>query len=634
MEIEELLKYRKDILDSSKDEEGFIQQLGLLSQILPSMLNTKIVDSEDYNESYYLNPADDLKINSYVVSEFGERLIIYLIDENTIDENVKEDDLLISQKADYEKQFKRAIKFIRKSIKGDLNDVIQDSDPVRTLISQINSDEGIHQFDVIQIFLISLSATVSFKGATTQPRTIHFEDDEIIASYHLSKKKLTKELIIKKELIDLNFLFKEMVSRDGRKPLTILFEKTFGYNLEVIKAADEKNFESYLCVLQADVIYQLYKHYSSRLLEKNVRSFLQFKGVNKGIRQTIQKEPEKFIAYNNGLTITSTKAKTSTKKKKLYIESLEDFQIVNGGQTTATIYFSKKDGMDISKIKVMAKINVAKKTDEKDLDELISNISKFSNAQSRVSKVDLRSRNPQLIKLKSLSDSVLTPSGSRWFFDRAKGEFNTKLRFAGNAKKTLIKKEFPPAKRFSKELLAKYFSAWGDKPYLVKKGGEKIFRFFIETISPEEERESIPIVIDRLFYEQSIAKIILFRTMEKIHGQGMNSIGQLRSAVIPYSLSIIYKYTDGSVNSRYFDLLNIWKNEGLTDDLVEYLRTLMILMNDLIKKYSLSDDYGEYSKRKELWTNILNSIEIKNFMEKSNSKLILEKYTTLKDSNH
>ena len=90
----------------------------------------------------------------------------------------------------------------------------------------------------------------------------------------------------------------------------------------------------------------------------------------------------------------------------------------------------------------MAKINVAKKASDDELEELISNISTYSNAQSRVSKVDLRSRNPQLVKIKSLSESILTPSGKKWFFERAKGEFNTKLRIAGSNKKR-IEREFP-----------------------------------------------------------------------------------------------------------------------------------------------------------------------------------------------
>lgn len=630
MEIEELLKYRKDLLEDSKDDEGFVQQPQILSQALPSMFDAKLVDSEDYNDSYYLYSADDLKINGYVVNESGERLQLFLVDEKTINETATNDELLISQKKDYEKQLKRAIKFVRKAIKGQLNDYTQDSSPAKALISQISSSEGVHQFDVIQIFLISLSATVSFKGKIPQPRSLHFKNEEIHVTYTKNDERKKKSILILSKLIDLNFLYNDLVSRGRREALTVNFKKTFGYYIEVLKAAEEKNFESYLCVLPAYVIADLYKHYSSRLLEKNVRSFLQFRGVNRGIRQTINKEPDKFIAYNNGLTITSTKAKVFYKKKRIYIESLTDFQIVNGGQTTATIYFSEKDGLDISKINVMAKITVAKKTTDEELDDLISNISQFSNAQSRVSKVDLRSRNPQLIKLKTLSDSVMTPGGYKWFFERAKGQFSTKLRFAGSNKKSRLKREYPPARRFSKELLAKYYSAWGDKPYMVKKGGEKIFRSFIEELCPEEEGKVL-VEIDRSFYEKVIAKIILFRKMEKIYGQGKNSIGQLRSAVIPYSISVIYHYTDGTKRNSCFDLLKIWKNEGLEDDISEYLKDLMILMNDLIKKYSLSDDYGEYSKRKELWSSIIHSMEIKNFLGTSNSQKILNKYTIFKE---
>ena len=40
----------------------------------------------------------------------------------------------------------------------------------------------------------------------------------------------------------------------------------------------------------------------------------------------------------------------------------------------------------------------------------------------------------------------------------------------------------------------------------------------------------------------------------------------------------------------------------------------MILVNDLIKKYSASEDYNEYSKKPELWESIRNSKEMIEFM--------------------
>lgn len=628
MIIEEYLNYRKELLEQSKDEQGFIQQTLFLSNVLPSMLDAKLIDTEDFNNSYLLSVPDKMKINAYCVNESGERLQLFIIDETSIDILIQPKDLQKSDKSYFDDQFKRATRFLEKALKGHLNDEIQDSHPARALISKISSGDGVDQFDVVEIFLISALATVSLRGQTPQPKRIDFDSENIKVNFIKNREKISKELLVKKRLIDLNFLFNVLISQGNREALQVDFEKMFGINIPAIKAADEEKFESYLCVLPATLLAGLYKEFSSRLLEKNVRSFLQFKGVNQGIRETIRKEPEKFVAYNNGVTITATGGEISNKDNLNFIKSLVDFQIVNGGQTTATIYFTQKDGFDISKIKVMAKINVAKSSTEEDLEELISNISNFSNAQSRVSKVDLRSRNPQLVKLKSLSESVLSPSGQKWFFERSKGEFNTMVRVAGSNKARVLR-EFPNNRRFSKEQLAKYFTAWGEIPFTVKKGGEKVFRYFIEEISGEGKSKK-GIEVNRLFYEELVAKIILFTELEKIYGQGKNSIGQIRSAAVPYALSIIYKNTDGSKIADNFDLIKIWTNEGLDIDIKQLFNELLLLINDLIKKYSKSDDLGEYSKKEELWNAISESSEIKSFINNPFSRQVLEKYSISK----
>jgi hypothetical protein len=624
MILEEYFNYRNELLDQSKDDEGFIQENLILAQVLPSMLDAKLIDSEDFTNSYFKSSADKLKINAYSINESGERLQLFLIDETSINLSAKEEDLIVSTKASYENQFKRCISFHNKAIKGHLNDEIQDSSPVRPLVSNISSSEGAEQFDVVEIFLITLTSTVSLRGATPQPNRIEFDDEEIVVTYQKNREQQKKDLIIKKRIIDLNFLYTVLISQGSREALTVNFEKTFGDSLYAIKAADEDYFESYLCVLPASIISRLYKDFSTRLLEKNVRSFLQFRGVNKGIRETIRKEPEKFVAYNNGLTITATNGEISFESGQYKIKSLTDFQIVNGGQTTATIYFTQKDGYDISKVKVMAKINVAKEATEDELEELISNISTYSNAQSRVSKVDLRSRNPQLVRIKSLSESVMTPSGKKWFFERAKGEFSTKLRIAGSNKNRIVK-EYPTDRIFSKELMAKYYSAWGNQPHLVKKGGEKIFRYFIEKLTGEGEFKK-PIQVNRDFYEGLISNIILFRRLEKIYGSGKNSMGQIRSAAVPYTLSVLFMITDGDKKAPSFDLLKIWLNEGLENHLEAYLTQLLRLVNELIKQYSESDDYGEYSKKEELWKRISNSKEINEFVSTNDTKSIIQKY--------
>jgi len=619
-EIEERLDFRKTLLEDSKDEDGFISQSKLLYEVMPSLLDAKLVDSEESNESYHKCEKDSIKLNAYLVNASGERLQLFIIDENYIEEGTSDEKLYVSQKVEYDKQFKRVEKLVTKAFKGELFESLQESSKLKVLASQLESIDGFEKFDTVEIFLVSLSVTASLRAKTIQLNKMYFKAHELKRTITNGTKKEEKSILFLRNVIDLNFLFDVMVSQGHRETLTIDFKKTFNYPIEVIKAADEEKFASYLCVLSADMLADLYKQYSSRLLEKNVRSFLDFRGVNKGIKETIRKEPEKFIAYNNGLTITATKAKTYEQKKKLYIESLTDFQIVNGGQTTATIYFSKKDGLDVSKVKVMAKINIAKDIKEKELEELIDNISKFSNAQSKVSTVDLRSRNPQLIKLKTLSDSVLTPSGVKWFFERSKGEYSTMLRKAG-ANKARKKKEFPNERKFSKEQMAKFVSAWGDEPYMVKKGGERIFRHFIERLSPKVD---VP-EVNREYYEAIIAKIILFRRMEKLHGTGKNAIGQIRSAIIPYSLSVLYEHTDKI--GKPFNMSKVWQEEKLEESLGDFLLDLMVLMNDLIKQYSQSDDFGEYSKKPELWESIRKCPEVLAFMGREDSLKILKRYS-------
>ncbi|MFT6338330.1 MAG: hypothetical protein ACJATI_005103 [Halioglobus sp.] len=617
MKIEEFLKYKDELIEASKDEDNFYQASMILSEILPLLVESKAIDSEDWTETYLKNEPHKIQVNGYCINESQERLQLFILKEDTLglSNNSKSK---ISTKASYTSEFKKVKNFITKSLKRQLNDILQDSDSARALVSKIGSNEGIYQFDVIEIFLVSLSATIS--SVTQAAKSIEFEDYSVETNFTHNRQTKTKSILVKQRLIDLNFLYEVATSQGNRQPLVINFAKLLPEGLNVIKAADEKHFESYLCVLPGSLIAALYKDHSTRLLEKNVRSFLQFRGVNKGIKDTIRKEPEKFVAYNNGLTITATEAVLNDIGDSII--SLTDFQIVNGGQTTATIYFSKKEGLDISKIKVMAKINVVKQTTIEELDELISNISTYSNAQSRVSKVDLRSRNPQLVALKTLSDSVVTPKGKKWFFERSKGQYNTMIRIAGK-NKAQQKKKYPNERKFSKEQLAKYYCSWGDTPYIIKKGGEKVFRIFIEEIDSKKANSS-KILINRFFYERVIAKVILFRRLEKIYGQGKNSMGQLRSAVVPYSISVLHHYTD--YGEKYFDLGKIWTDQSLSENLEEVFRRLMMLMNDLIKKYSDSDDFGEYSKKKELWQKIINSVEVSTYMDNESIKSTIGSY--------
>ena len=628
MEIKEYFNYRKELLDNSvyPDGGGYADSL-LLENVLSDLLETKLVDSEDVEGCFHSSDLDGscLKVDAYCVNETGERLQLFLINEKATSIGAKEENLIISTQAEYDEIFNKTNNFLKKSIKKHLD--LQDSDPAYFILEQLKSSEFIDQIDVIEIFLISPTLTVTKKNdQITGTKKISFRDKELKTSFRKGNKKEEKSVLLKYTLIDLNFLYDVSLSKGNEYALEIDIEDVFGSKIEVLKAAETEDFESYLCVLSASGIASLYKNYSTRLLEKNVRSFLQFRGVNAGMRKTIRETPEKFIAYNNGLTITATDSVLESTDGKLYLKSLTDFQIVNGGQTTASIFFSNKDNLDISSINLMAKINIAKNLNDEDLNSLISNISLYSNSQSKVSRVDLRSRDPKIDRIKQLSDTVLTPSGQKWFFEKAKGEFATRKRLTGGK----IERNYPRRVRLAKTDIGKYHTAWGDQPWLVKKGGEKVFRTFMENLNGEGTRNK-EVDINRDFYEELIAKTILFREMEIIHGTRNNAIGQLRAAVVPYSISVLYNMFGGSEKrDSKFDLGKLWKNQGVDEDLKVFLKSLMIKMYFLIEKYKFSTDISENTKKKELWEAIKKSKELKEFTSSNNASTILKSYTLTK----
>lgn len=616
MTLNELNSYHSSLITAITTEDQNINRVELLKYVLPGLNESRLIDSAEVTEAYYSIESENIEIDAYLINETGERLQLFL--SNLVLPGSA--DINIPRKDYYDTFFLKVKNFVTKAIKNQLTQ-IQAGDPASVLIKFLESIEFYQQIDVIEIFLISNTISIETRG-NQSPKNFTFTDDKITLKRMVGFSTVTKVFKIKYQLIDLNRIYNSEISAGNSEPIVIKFDPF----LPAIKAADDKIlFESYLAVIPAKMLIDFYHDYSSRLLERNVRSFLQFKGVNKQLKDTITGEPEKFIAYNNGLTITATASEIETTAGLSKIHSLTNFQIVNGGQTTASIYFSYKDGIDVSNVNVIAKINIVKSEDQEKLDELISNISKYSNSQSRVSNVDLNSRSAHLVKIKKLSESITDSSGSKWYFERVRGEFNTLLRIHPG-RKNQIERNYPKAKRLSKEQVAKYYVAWGTSPYLVRKGGEKVFRDFMNFIQFDfHEKPLNPESLGRSFYEDLIAKAILFKEFETLYGSGPNAIGQIRSSVVPYALSVLYKLTlIKKIN--YFDLGTIWMAQALPDDLKEFSKKLLKSVHEWCKKYSESDDVGEYAKKDILWKKLISSREFTTLENDVKTKVIINKY--------
>jgi hypothetical protein len=212
--------------------------------------------------------------------------------------------------------------------------------------------------------------------------------------------------------------------------LPIDIEQRLGESLPCLKApGDDGDYQCYMAVLPGDLLHDLYQDFGPRLLELNVRSFLQARGkVNKGIRDTLLSDPGKFLAYNNGLSITAEEIDVGTRPDgQIGIRSLKGFQIVNGGQTVASVHRAKaRDGVDLRTVAVQAKITILR---PELADSLVSKISRFANTQNRVNEADFSANHPFHVRLQQLSETTWTPGEqSRWFYERARGQYEVAKR--------------------------------------------------------------------------------------------------------------------------------------------------------------------------------------------------------------
>lgn len=594
------------------------------------LIDSKRVDNTELEIGYFNAPVDNIqcKINGFMKNESEERLQIFVFDEESILSD--EEFISVTKKDRHESYFKKSLNFLKKSIGGYFHnsrifaiDDIPDQ-KIRYFVNDIVSNTSKKNLDYIEIFLVSLTVARNTAGKSFSTKKFDFSslDRSLKIKYEevddnaSVKKKINRDKVVEIEynLVDLNYLYEVHTSINGREPIEIELEES-DY-LETIEVAQETGFHTYLTVIPAKILADFYKRYSYRLLERNVRSFLDFKTVNRGMRDTMKTAPYKFIAFNNGLTITCNKLETVEVNGKLFIRSMEDFQIVNGGQTTASIYFSSRDGIDVSKVNVMAKINVLDSGNE-DFEALVTDISKYSNTQNKVNIVDLRSNNSILVALKNLSDTIADPQGRKWIYERSRGEIQTLRRLSGLSAAAFNAK-YPTNLRLKSADIAKYYSSWGDEPHNIKKGGEKVFSGFMTKLEKKKT------AVDRNFYENLIARVILFTNLESIHGVRDKALGQLRAAVVPYSISCLYHYcsTLGTGKENYsLDFDRYWSAGKIDETSEKVFYALMKNMYGWISKYRSSDDISENTKKESLWNSIKNSKELKKFYEDNKDML-------------
>lgn len=531
------------------------------------------------------------KINGYSLYENYETLDLFVTIYNS-DETVQS-----VTKGDAEKTIDRAAKFFRNSIYKDYVNEIEESSEIFDLAQTLANVPEVKEFLTrVNIFLIS--------------------NGDIKADLKTSDKIAGYTVFYR--AIDINYLFN--LSVKSRMPIEIDFEKS-GYKVPcIVNETENSDYQSWLAIIPGIALADIYEEYGARLLEQNVRSFLQFTGkINKGIRKTILDEQHMFMAFNNGIAATAEEVTISIlpNNQGKAIAQVKDFQIVNGGQTTASIYHTwKKDKVDISNVFVPVKLTIVK--DRENFSEIVGRIAEYANTQNKVSASDLSSNKENHVLLEKLSRTIWAPPlagethQTRWFFERSRGQYkNERIRFGlTTTKRKQFDKQNPRNQMFTKESLAKFINAYeevynGKKlvigPHIVVRGSQKNYAQFLNYNFNKKP--------DNIWFEDAIANAILFSSAEKVYGVKPNAIGDMRYITVPYSIAWL-----GFKLNYKLDLYKIWKEQSLSDILKSKLHDIMSKMEELIKTKAPGSLYGEWAKKEECW----------NFIKEQNFHIDLE----------
>lgn len=357
---------------------------------------------------------------------------------------------------------------------------------------------------------------------------------------------------------------------------------------------DKADYSAYLMVIPGDVIFRLFETYGSQLLERNVRSFLQAKGkVNRGIRDSIRTEPHRFMAYNNGISMTAHEVETGILENgQPVIRKIRGLQIVNGGQTSSSIHrAAKHDRADLSGVYVQAKLTVVSPDL---LDTLAPRIAEFANTQNPIQMADFSANDPFHIEIERLANQLWIPGEhGRWFYERARGQYLVAQAKEGRteAQARQFRERTPPHRKITKIDLAKYLNAWDQLPHQVSLGGQKNFVLFMQRLREARPRTWKP---DDAFFRDLVAKAILFNETARIVRK--EAFAGYRSQIVAYTVSAL-AFRSGEM----LDLGHIWREQRLSTDLEELVRTWTHEIAASILESAGTRNAGEWCKKVDCW---------------------------------
>jgi hypothetical protein len=509
----------------------------------------------------------NLRLSGYAVSDESDELDLFVSCYQGADEVEAISETEIKGTAE------QCLRFLSAAASGKLATSIDQSDDAYPLILTIQ--DCYDKLDQIRVFVLTdrQAKSKSFKPREVAGRSVRLE------------------------VMDIERLFRHWAEGKPRDELVVNFDEVCGSPLPcVLIPGENEEYDYALTAVPGAALRLIYEKFGARLLEANVRSFLSQTGkVNQGIRDTLRNAPDRFMAYNNGIVLIADEASFARAGDgSVGISWLRGMQIVNGGQTTASIYFSKRKypDIDLSKVRVPAKVIILKSHDPDSEETLVSDISRFANRQNTVKDSDLSANKPWHVEMEKLSREVFCPDGvSRWFYERAAGSYNVMLAREGNtpARLARLKEAIPNKRKLIKTDLAKYANTWARLPHLVALGSQKNFDRFMRDVT--DGTTPIP---DVAGYKRLIAQVILFKAVQEVVRSGPYNAFQANIAV--YTLALL---SDRVGKALSLDI--IWQKQAASIELKQQISRWASEINAVLWETAGTRMVSEWAKKEECW---------------------------------
>lgn len=397
-------------------------------------------------------------------------------------------------------------------------------------------------------------------------------------------------------------------SKTGKEDIVIHLSDFGVEGIPCLKASESEDYTAYLCNIPGKVLADMYNHYGSRLLEGNVRSFLSVRGkINKGIRNTILNDPAKFFAYNNGIAATAYAIQTEQGFSSLMITEITGLQIVNGGQTTASLANAlikdKARANNLQNIYVPMKLSVVS---PENAVTLIPDIARFANSQNKVSEADFFSNSPFHIRMEEISRRLIAPAvdgnqfGTHWYYERARGQYRQEQAKMTEAEKKKFQMENPKRQMFTKTDLAKYYNIYQMMPDKVSLGAQKNFIEFAKWAGEQWNKNDLN--FNEVFFKRVVCVDILFKAVDDIVKHAAWYDGGYKAQVNTYTLSWLFYLIQKDYPQYAFNFRDVWNKQRVSDELKIQLESLAEkVFYHLTNPNRLVQNVTEWAKRADCW---------------------------------